>query len=340
MTQRSQLPTDGFEGSLISRLCAAMGLATQPKRAAQRRLIDSSESLETRQMLSATGSNLGHLDYNFPLADQQQPHINVQLAVVDVQDQAFSVAENTSAGAVVGTVVAFDPDTSTPLSYEITAGNTNAAFAINSVTGAVTVANSSALNYEAQTTFSLTVMVTDSTDPTTSDTAVITINVTNVDEPTSISINQTPISYQIGSEPILVDPTALVIPDPDTPSPSYKNARLVIGVAGPRLSTLDVIRVMSQGNGVGQIRVTGTQIYYEGHAIASYKGGRGADPKLTISFYSTATDQSVQALLRQVAFNTKTHTDPAPDRVLNFALINVGGQNAPVVSRVIHITRP
>lgn len=339
MTQRSHLPQDEFEGSLISRLCAAMGLMPQSKRALQRRLIDSSESLETRQMLSATGSNVADATYNFPIAEQV-PDVSVESGVVDVQDQAFSVPENTAAGAVVGTVVAFDPDTSTPLSYEITAGNTNSAFAIDSLTGAITVANSAALDYEAQTTFSLTVTVTDSTDPTTSDTAIITINVTNVDEPTSISINQTPISYQIGSEPILVDPTALVIPDPDTPSPSYKNARLVIGVAGPRLSTLDVIRVMSQGNGIGQIRVTGTQIYYEGHAIASYKGGRGAAPKLTISFYSTATDQSVQALLRQVAFNTKTHTNPAPDRVLNFSLINVGGQNAPVVSRVIHVTRP
>ncbi len=339
MTQRSNLPEDEFEGSLISRLCAAMGLAPQSKRVAERRLIDSSESLESRQMLTAISVNLPQGTYNFPIAEPA-PDVSVQLDVVDVQDQVFSVPENTSAGAVVGTVAAFDPDTSTPVTYAITAGNTNSAFAIDSVTGAITVANSAALNYEAQTTFSLTVMVTDSTDPTTSDTAVITINVTNVDEPTSIAINQTPISYQIGSEPILVDPTALVIPDPDTPSPSYKNARLVIGVAGPRLSTLDVIRVMSQGNGIGQIRVTGTQIYYEGHAIAAYKGGRGADPKLTISFYSTATNESVQALLRQVAFNTKTHTNPAPDRVLNFSLINVGGQNAPVVSRVIHITRP
>lgn len=339
MTQRSHLPMDEFEGSLISRLCAAMGLATQPRRMTRTRLIEHSESLEARQVLSATGSGVLEASYNFPIADQQ-PHDVVQVALVDVQDQSFTVAENTSAGAVVGTVVAFDPDNSTPLSYEITGGNTNSAFAINPANGQITVANSAALNYESQTTFTLTVLVTDSTLPATSDTATITINVTNVDEPTSISINQTPITYQIGSEPILVDPNALVIPDPDTVSPSYKHARLTVGVAGPRLSNLDVIRIVSQGNGPGQIRVSSTQVYYEGRAIASYRGGRGADPKLTVSFYSTATDQAVQALVRQVAFNTKTHVNPAPDRTLNFALINVGGQNAPVVSRVIHVTRP
>ena len=338
MTQRSQQPTDGVSGSLISRLCAAMGFVTQAKRSSQRRLTDHSESLETRQMLSATGSNLVQVTYNFPIEELARD--GVEPAVVDVQDQTFSIAENTVAGTVVGTVIASDPDSSTPLTYAITAGNTNSAFAIDPLNGKITVLTPAALNYEAQTTFTLTVLVTDSTDPLTSDSATVVINVLNVNEPTTISINQTPISYQIGSDPLLVDPAALVIPDPDTVSPSYKDAKLTVGVAGPRLSTLDVIRVVSQGNGAGQIRVTKSQIYYEGRAIASYRGGRSAEPKLTVSFYSAATNAAVQALLRQVAFNTKTHTNPAPDRTLNFALINVGGQNAPVVSRVIRVTRP
>jgi len=337
MTQRSHQRTDEFEDSLITRLCRAMGLATQPRRASDRRLIDQSETLESRQMLSAANSNVPELNYNFPVAEQTAPLV-IQTTVVEVQDQGFSVLENSSNGTAVGTVVAFDPDTLTPLTYSITAGNTNSAFAINPATGQITVANAAALNFESQTTFSLTVQVNDSDVLLGSDTATITIQVLNVDEPTSISLDPTATTYQIGNAPLIVDPTALLIPDPDTPSPSYKHARLKIDIVGR--PTGDVLRVVSQGNGPGQIRVSSTQIYYEGRAIASYRGGRGVEPPLTISFYSAATDAAVQALLRQIAFNTKTHVNPAPPRTITFALKNVGGQDAAVVSRVVNITRP
>ena len=66
-----------------------------------------------------------------------------------VSDDAFSVAENSANGTVVGTVVGIDPDQTSPnnaLTYAITGGNTGDVFAINSTTGELTV--SSALDYE------------------------------------------------------------------------------------------------------------------------------------------------------------------------------------------------
>lgn len=342
MTQRSQSSIQGTETSLIRRLCAAMGLTSQPKRVAPAvKLIESTERLESRELLSATGGNSEALNYNFPVP-APQPNNSAAVVVlteVDVQDQTFSVAENSVAGTVVGTVVAADPDSSTPLSYAITGGNTDSAFAINATTGQITVANAAALNYEALTSFALTVTVTDSTIPETSDSATITINVTDVNEPTTITLQSSPITYTIGNAPMMIDPTATVTADPENPSASYKDARLTVGVTRPRPSNLDYIRIVGQGNGVGQIRVSATQVYYEGRAIASWRGGRGTSPDLVINFYSTATTAAVQALLRQIAFNTKTHTNPAPDRTIFFKLTNVGGQNAPVVSRVVKVAR-
>lgn len=342
MTQRSQSSTPGTETSLIGRLRAAMGLSNQPKRvSAPVKLVESTELLESRELLSATGGNSEVLNYNVPVPPPQANNSAaiVVITEVDVQDQTFSVAENSVAGTVVGTVVAADPDTASPLSYEITGGNTNSAFAINASTGQITVANAAALNYEVLTSFALTVTVTDSTIPETSDSATITINVLNVDEPTTITLQSSPITYTIGNAPMMIDSAATVTADPENPSASYKDARLTIGVTRPRPSNLDVIRIVGQGNGVGQIRVSATQVYYEGRAIASWRGGRGTSPDLVINFYSTATTAAVQALLRQIAFNTKTHTDPAPDRNIFFKLTNVGGQNAPVVSRVVKVTR-
>ncbi|MCG6154801.1 cadherin domain-containing protein [Rubinisphaera margarita] len=93
-----------------------------------------------------------------------------------VNDQTFSVEESAPNNTVVGTVVAFDPDND-GLTFAITSGNTNNAFAIDASTGTITVNNQNALNFEIQPTFNLTVQVTDDGNPNKSDTAVITINV-------------------------------------------------------------------------------------------------------------------------------------------------------------------
>lgn len=95
---------------------------------------------------------------------------DVNLAPI-INDQAFVVASSASEGNLVGTAVSTDPDNDT-LTFAITAGNTGSAFAINSLTGDITVANSAALS---NAPFSLTVQVTDDGSPTQNDTATITI---------------------------------------------------------------------------------------------------------------------------------------------------------------------
>ncbi|MBL0135864.1 MAG: cadherin repeat domain-containing protein [Chitinophagaceae bacterium] len=64
-----------------------------------------------------------------------------------IANQAFSVSENTANGTSVGTVVASDPDAGQLLTYSILSGNSGTAFALNSSTGVITVANSALLNF-------------------------------------------------------------------------------------------------------------------------------------------------------------------------------------------------
>ena len=85
----------------------------------------------------------GEYDAGIPGTDDA-PHIS---------NQAFAVQENAGGGTVVGTAVASDIDVGDALTFSITAGNTDGAVAINSETGAITVANSSALDYEASSSF-------------------------------------------------------------------------------------------------------------------------------------------------------------------------------------------
>ncbi len=111
---------------------------------------------------------------NITAAANQAPVIN---------NQSFSISQNTANGALAGTVVASDPNTGQTLAYTITSGNTNNAFAINQTNGKITVANTSALNCNA---FNLIVRVTDNGTPALWAQATITINIEG-------STNQAPV---------------------------------------------------------------------------------------------------------------------------------------------------
>ncbi|MBL8866932.1 MAG: tandem-95 repeat protein [Planctomycetia bacterium] len=91
----------------------------------------------------------------------------------------FSVAENSPAGTSVGTIVGADVD-GDALTYAITGGNRNGAFAIDPATGVITVANAAALDFETTRTFRLTVRVTDPSGR--SDGARVVIRLLDVNE--------------------------------------------------------------------------------------------------------------------------------------------------------------
>ncbi|MFM7468283.1 MAG: cadherin domain-containing protein, partial [Vampirovibrionales bacterium] len=87
-----------------------------------------------------------------------------------------SIAENSANGTTVATFAGTDPDTgdSATLTYSLT-DNAGGRFAINSSTGVVTVANSSLLDFETNTTHNITVRVTDAGGLTRDLTQAITV---------------------------------------------------------------------------------------------------------------------------------------------------------------------
>jgi len=100
-----------------------------------------------------------------------------------VQPATFTLNENSPNGTAVGTVTFTDPDTGQAHTFAITAGNTGSAFAIDPTTGAITVANSAALDFETTPSFLLTVQVADNGSPVLSGTAAVTINLADISEP-------------------------------------------------------------------------------------------------------------------------------------------------------------
>jgi len=101
-------------------------------------------------------------------------------------NQVVLLAENSAAGTVVPYAVATDSDAGQTLTYAITAGNRNNAFAINPATGQITVSNPAALDYENEPPYELVVTATDSGNPALTTPAHIRIFLTNANDAPSV----------------------------------------------------------------------------------------------------------------------------------------------------------
>lgn len=95
--------------------------------------------------------------------------------------QSLTLAENSTAGALIGTLTAVDPDGLGVLqNWTIVSGNVGGAFTLNPSTGQLTVANTAALDFESTPFFTLVVTVSDGSG--TSLPEFVTVQLQNVNE--------------------------------------------------------------------------------------------------------------------------------------------------------------
>lgn len=164
----------------------------------------------------------------------------------------FSLPENSASGTVVGTAAGSDPD-GQALTYSITGGNTGGAFAINSSTGAITVLNAAAIDYEVNPNFSLTVSVSDGLLS-----ASATFSVALQD------VNEGPVSVDVGSYSLngtcgilgLIGPGFTLTAGPTTPLP----AGTTVTVNGSGIANIGVFSVTGGTANVNVLSGTSRQI--------------------------------------------------------------------------------
>lgn len=89
--------------------------------------------------------------------------VNEYSPVFKVSQYRLTMADGATAATAVTTVKATDADASSTLTYSITAGNTNTVFAIDSSTGAITVAASKTVDLAGTGGYTLTVTGSDGT---------------------------------------------------------------------------------------------------------------------------------------------------------------------------------
>ena len=111
-----------------------------------------------------------------------------------VKPERFSIAENSANASAVGTVAPRNSHGANPLTFALASGNIGGAFAIHPTTGAITVAASAQLNFEALSlqwddpaTYQLFVTVTDAAAPALDESIRVVISVTDVNETPTIT---------------------------------------------------------------------------------------------------------------------------------------------------------
>ncbi|MCB2197376.1 MAG: endonuclease [Bacteroidetes bacterium] len=103
----------------------------------------------------------------------------------EIDDQEFTIAENSENGTEVGTITSSDPDND-EISYSIISGNTDDAFVLGTTTGVLTVNNSDALVYDTNPSFSL---IVEANDGWASASATIMVNVDQTNAVVPIASN-------------------------------------------------------------------------------------------------------------------------------------------------------
>jgi len=188
-------------------------------------------------------------------------------------------------------------DASTRLYLQLTAGNTGSAGitfrAWDQTSGAAGTKVDASVN-GGSTAFS-----------TATDTANANINVS----PTVANLNGDSVTFVEGGSVALIDAggNATVT---DTDSPDFGGGNVTVSIVSNRVSTEDVLSIVNQGTGSGQIGVSGSNVTYEGTVIGTFSGGSGTND-LVISLNGLATPAAAQALVRDIGYSDSNSADPS-----------------------------
>lgn len=237
-------------------------------------------------------------------------------ALPEVLDAIFTLPENSAANSAVGTVQASDPDAGDTVTFGIIAGNESGTFAINPATGAITIANPSALDYERTRSFALTVQVTDNHGAI--ERATATINLTDVDEMFYVGSGNSNIIWRKGDSAVNILPSATVS-GAAVLNGGFLTIRVNAAIAGKK--TLDSFTLPTAA-GLGSVlplQISGGQLTFR------------------IQLEPVSSTTAVESFLRGITFTTKGKGLKIPTRNVQVTL-TANGQTA-IIPQTIHVSK-
>jgi uncharacterized repeat protein (TIGR01451 family) len=263
-----------------------------------------------------------------------------------INDQTFSVVENSPAGTEVGMVKVVDLDPGDKVTFAIVAGNEDGAFALSSATnGRLSVVDGTKLDYESKISYILDVKVTDKYGLT--DSAKVTVNVTDVDDvpsntdgngdgiPDSQQANVETILSDMGNQVTVAAPDGLTLQNVRKVTPSVappQNVEMAQGMFG-----FDAVGVSAGGS------VSVTIIVQSGPIATSY-WKYGPTPDNTSDHwyeftYNSTTGTGAQINGRTITLYFVDGQRGDSDLTANGTITDPGGPGGKVLSQFIYLPR-
>ncbi|MDB5339537.1 MAG: Calx-beta protein [Planctomycetaceae bacterium] len=170
-------------------------------------------------------------------------------------------------------------------------------------------------------------------DGTTSNTASKLIHVMTGAQPPVINLGTGTLTYKNKSGGQLISPTASLT-DPD--SALFTGGKLTVSM-GPGAVVGDTLRIRRQGTGAGQIdAATDGTVKFGKTIIGTWSGGTNGKA-LVITFKSTASQAAVQALIRDITFETSLLNTSLTSRTVNFQVTDGKGGSSAVATKTIAV---
>lgn len=235
--------------------------------------------------------------------------------------QTFTISGAALSGAIIGTVVVTDPDTTGPNSTKnVSILNGSDAFVINAQTGQISVGNAVTLATLAGQVVTLQVTDTDGGTPALSVTQSVSISVTAVNT-APVLATPGPVSTFFGNKktPVKVAPT-LSVTDPDGPTAL---SSIVISLPlGAAKKNPDIVALPGLSS-------VGTRA----DAIVS---GR---LQITITLKPDATNTAVQTMLDGMTFLTKGKGLKVTSRSFQIQVIDNGGLQSNIITQNVQVQK-
>ncbi len=96
----------------------------------------------------------------------------------------------------------------------------------------------------------------------------------------------------------------------DSDSADFSGGNITVAITANRVAGEDVLSVRNEGNGAGQVGLSGSVVSYGGVQVGTLTGGTG-NTNMVISLNAQATPEAVQAILRNLTYNNTNTTDPS-----------------------------
>lgn len=174
------------------------------------------------------------------------------------------------------------------------------------------------------------------TDGTSSSAAVTrTVNVSIANLVPVVTLPAAPVTYVENSPAVLIDATATVS---DSDSPDFNSGSLTVDFSANG-TTDDRLAIRHQGNGAGQIGISGNVVNFGGVAIGTFSGGTSGSTPLVVTLSSAvATPAVVQTLAQNITYQNVSDNPSVTPRTIRFVVTDGDGGTSTAVTETLNVT--